>query len=493
MSVFSKIRRSRQSAKEHQQKEADKAKAEAEQAPYRHVPTHAASDALAGAPPSWKHDDRDRIVEQNRRRSAMAASGRDARIHGPPSITGIPRVASSLSYVSYPSTHANPAGSMPRAYSYSGVPPMPPWDRSSMDMMYGTPDRIAPSIKGKEVDRRPYDSGRHSSASSKGKSNLDCSRILYDRTIAETAFCSQGSPLGSSGDSSSSQDDLEIRPAIHRHSTMPPQSVGMSPLHQTPPSRPVAHRLHPSSRRTSDASERGGDPAVMARAAAASSFDRRPPAAMLTRGYGPLPAVNPLPPVQLPGGFGIDHSAVASSAASTSSQQSQGTAQASFGSFNFGTSSTAPSSAMDSAPTSIKSSVSISSQATPTAAPKYEPTWEATPAPETTSSGPGKERRISKSKLTRFTELETIDSNVEHPALVQSWSPSSHTTAPPVRTPKDEEVQTSKTVKAQGTLEQVPEASAAPTKGRRLSKQPPGGAKLSKKSRWSSRGSAVAV
>ena len=39
-------------------------------------------------------------------------------------------------------------------------------------------------------------------------------------------------------------------------------------------------------------------------------------------------------------------------------------------------------------------------------------------------------------------------------------------------------------------VEEVPEASAAPTKGRRLSKQPPGGAKRSKKSRWSSRGSA---
>lgn len=172
MSVFSKIRRSRQSAKEHQQKEADRARKEAESAPYRHVPTHAAIDALSGAPPSWKNDDRDKIVEQNRRRSAMAASGRDMRMPGPPSVTGIPRVASSLSYVSYPSMHANPAGNMPRAYSYSGVPPMPPWDRG-IELMYSMPDGVAPSIKGKEAEKLPTsESGRQSSASSKGELSI---------------------------------------------------------------------------------------------------------------------------------------------------------------------------------------------------------------------------------------------------------------------------------------------------------------------------------
>jgi hypothetical protein len=170
MSVFSKIKRSRQQAKEHNQKEAEKAQKEAAHAPYRHVPTHAAIDALSGAPPSWKHDDRAKIVDLNRRRSAMAASGRDMRMPGPPSLAGLPRVASSLSHVSYPSLHANPSGYMPRAYSYTGVPPVPSWPDRGVDMMFPGSDGLTPSLKGKELERLPMsESGRQSAASSKGE------------------------------------------------------------------------------------------------------------------------------------------------------------------------------------------------------------------------------------------------------------------------------------------------------------------------------------
>ena len=75
MSIFSGIRKSRRQAKEHNAKLAEQKKLEEEKVPYKHVPTHAATDAFASAPPSWREADRTRIVEQNRRRSAMAASG----------------------------------------------------------------------------------------------------------------------------------------------------------------------------------------------------------------------------------------------------------------------------------------------------------------------------------------------------------------------------------------------------------------------------------
>lgn len=115
MSVFSIIKRGRAQAKEHSAKQAGKDKVEVEAAklPYKHVPTHAATDALATAPSSWKHDDRPRIREQNRRRSAMAANGS----HG-----GLPRVGSSLGLVSYPSVYANPVVPLPKNYSYSSIP-----------------------------------------------------------------------------------------------------------------------------------------------------------------------------------------------------------------------------------------------------------------------------------------------------------------------------------------------------------------------------------
>lgn len=165
MSVFSLIKRSRQQAKEHNQKQAERAKAEPPKQPYRHVPTHAAVDALSGAPSSWKHEDRPRIMEQNRRRSAMAASGMNMRMPGP----SLPRVSSSLSHVTYPSVHANPMGNMPRAYSYSGVPPTAPWQDRNKDLsIYSVPDSTRISLKGKDVDR-PYDSGRNSPSSIKGE------------------------------------------------------------------------------------------------------------------------------------------------------------------------------------------------------------------------------------------------------------------------------------------------------------------------------------
>ncbi|RNJ55994.1 hypothetical protein D7B24_007773, partial [Verticillium nonalfalfae] len=166
MSILSSLKKSRQSAKEHNKKEAEKASEEHKQVPYRHVPTHAAIDALAAAPSSWKHDDRPKILEQNRRRSAMATSNLGTKMPGP---GGLPRVGSSLSHVTYPSVHANPMRHMPRAYSYNGVPPMPAWggDRSTT-VNYSVPDLALPSIKGKEVERLPmFESGRASSLSSK--------------------------------------------------------------------------------------------------------------------------------------------------------------------------------------------------------------------------------------------------------------------------------------------------------------------------------------
>lgn len=165
MSVFSLIKRSRQQAKDYKEKEAEKAK-EAPKQPYRHVPTHAAVDALSGAPAGCRHEDRSRIVEHNRRRSAMAASGLTNRMPGP----SLPRVSSSLSHVTYPSAHANPAGNMPRAYSYSGVPHLAPWEQRNIKnpSVYSVPDTTRISLKGKEVDRS-YESGRNSPSSMKGR------------------------------------------------------------------------------------------------------------------------------------------------------------------------------------------------------------------------------------------------------------------------------------------------------------------------------------
>lgn len=144
MSVFSIIKKSRQQAREHSQKEADKAKKEAEHKPYRHVPTHAAVDALSVGPAGCNQEDRNKIVEQNHRRSAIAST-------------------------SQPSPYASLAGDrMPRSYSYHGVPPS--WDRDG-EFNHPATDTAAASSshRGKALTRPTMLETRQSlSSSSKG-------------------------------------------------------------------------------------------------------------------------------------------------------------------------------------------------------------------------------------------------------------------------------------------------------------------------------------
>ena len=77
--------------------------------PYKHVPTHAAVDALSGAPSSWKAEDRPKIKEHHQRRSQMVIS----------------RTGSQLSNVSYMNAAAGPTlqPALPRNNSYSSYNP----------------------------------------------------------------------------------------------------------------------------------------------------------------------------------------------------------------------------------------------------------------------------------------------------------------------------------------------------------------------------------
>ncbi|KAI1486902.1 hypothetical protein F5X96DRAFT_681653 [Biscogniauxia mediterranea] len=190
MSVFSLIKRGRQQAKEHnakQAKQTEKAKEDPPKQAYKHVVSHAAIDALATAPSSWKHDDRPKIMEQNKRRSAMASNGNGS---------GMPRVGSSLSYVSYPSVYATPVVPLPKNYSYSSIP------SSWREKMTTTPGSV-PSPDGSEYFSY--------SASMKGKEREILPPILGG---AMTPMSNKGAGVsfaGSSGNSSSSEEELEIR------------------------------------------------------------------------------------------------------------------------------------------------------------------------------------------------------------------------------------------------------------------------------------------
>lgn len=168
MSIFSHLRRSRQQAKEHTAKVAEQRRKEEDKIPYKHIPTHAAADAIASAPPSWREEaDRPKIIEQNRRRSAMAAAGFSMSM-SMSSNPGIPRIGSSLSHVSYPNGDATPIVRVPRTQSYTSI-----YQYSGQrDIIYSMPDASfsQPTWKGKEALRASvHDLPMTAAGSTKGR------------------------------------------------------------------------------------------------------------------------------------------------------------------------------------------------------------------------------------------------------------------------------------------------------------------------------------
>jgi hypothetical protein len=130
MSIFGRIKQSRKAAKEHKEKVAEKEAESVVKIPYKHIPTHAAVDALSGAPSTWKHDDRLKIKEHRNRRSQMNFS----------------RTASSLSTVSYMNAAAGPSNQplpLNRNSSYSSYNPT--WFDRGEHSDYQAPRRSKPS------------------------------------------------------------------------------------------------------------------------------------------------------------------------------------------------------------------------------------------------------------------------------------------------------------------------------------------------------------
>jgi hypothetical protein len=107
MSIFGKFNKGRKEAKAQlkekaAEKEGDDSVAVVKE-PYKHIPTHAAVDALSGAPSTWKIDDRLKIKEHHKRRSQLVIS----------------RTGSALSQMQWAGGPSPQAPPMPRNSSYS--------------------------------------------------------------------------------------------------------------------------------------------------------------------------------------------------------------------------------------------------------------------------------------------------------------------------------------------------------------------------------------
>ncbi|KAI5923693.1 hypothetical protein F4810DRAFT_203158 [Camillea tinctor] len=464
MSVFSLIKRGRQQAKEHnakQAKQAEKSKEEPPKQPYKHVVSHAAIDALATAPSSWKHDDRPKIMEQNKRRSAMASST---------NVSGMPRVGSSLSYVSYPSVYATPVVPLPKNYSYSSIP------SSWREKMHSTPGSVH------SPDGSEYFSY---SASVKGKEREYLPPI---RAGNITPISNQGVSFGESfGNSDSSEEELEFgrkSPKSHSHIHQPRLS------HQGSSSNGQTHRLHPAhSRRNSET----------------TAGRHYPPQAKSTFFTAPRPLDGralsmdmPIPPVpSLPEQYASLVSSKSTSSQLSSSSSTNSTA---------GAISTAPSSVASTTASSTADEL-VSQKLTPNApstvqsgAKRHEamdtrktsvdtvlgvtPSELATPVqsqPQHQPQSPQKSRRrLSKSKQPKFTEIDISASNDESAVKM------SVETVRPRRLSLSifSGSSTPQTPKADGQFVESPIAPALDASRRKLSKNPP---ETATRRRWSFR------
>ncbi|RYP39468.1 hypothetical protein DL767_002202 [Monosporascus sp. MG133] len=187
MPLFSVIRRGREQAKEQKAKDSAKAKEDVPKAPYKHVPTHAAIDAMSGAPNTFKDIDRAKILEQHRRRSANAANSA--------SLKSYPRHGSSLSTVSYPSLQATPIVS--RNCSFNSMP-VYPLARSQLSTSAGDYPNYPRSSKGKERKAPPTLPTRAAVPT-----------LAQRRAGAPTGIARL--PMDNAEDSSGSDDELEMK------------------------------------------------------------------------------------------------------------------------------------------------------------------------------------------------------------------------------------------------------------------------------------------
>ena len=69
MAIFSRLRKAKQAADNQKGKMAATAESKPPAAPYKHIPTHAASDALLGAPATWREQDKKAIQDQHLKRA----------------------------------------------------------------------------------------------------------------------------------------------------------------------------------------------------------------------------------------------------------------------------------------------------------------------------------------------------------------------------------------------------------------------------------------
>ncbi|MCJ1465521.1 hypothetical protein MMC07_004139 [Pseudocyphellaria aurata] len=159
MSIFSKIKGAKKAANEHK---ASIAKQSADApAPYRHIPTHAAIDALSGAPSSWREEDRSAIKAQHKRRSMMTRND-----------SGLSNLRRNSSYnnstysnSTYHGSDLGPIPPMPMRRSYVGASPLQPSPLAIKRESPVSSEANSTSSSSSQIMEMPYTAARATDAS----------------------------------------------------------------------------------------------------------------------------------------------------------------------------------------------------------------------------------------------------------------------------------------------------------------------------------------
>lgn len=223
-------------------KEREKKKKEVEEnagkIPYKHIPTHAAVDALSGAPSTWKVDDRMKIKEHHKRRSQLVIS----------------RTGSSLSQSQWASGPSSQAPPMPRNSSYST------YNGSNSAAWFDRGEQVFYSSEAPAQKRYKMARGQ-STGSMAGSIN---GHQYHDSGIGPSPLASNAqseevSPVVSSGNSttSNSSDPLEISTKSNRMSYKPQPNVYAE--------KDIFQRLHTSTTRKVGEAPLYDSPPVMAK------------------------------------------------------------------------------------------------------------------------------------------------------------------------------------------------------------------------------------
>lgn len=244
MSIFSKVKNAKKAAEKHKRASSQ---TQAEIKPptrYKHIPTHAAQDALSCAPTSWTvEESRAKISAAHRRKSDLSRTSSFVQASSEPAMASrgyIHRTESGMSIDSVITKQRHSSYQSPSAYAYSGYVP-PPRNRpyfthasgSSSMVMKRSP--LSNTSTGEEEEGENAESSKNSTHSSTSSQALEMKPTISRETKTESSESNSKNPTveitspDGNKESASSTEKAKGRYSSSGPSLLPVQTPAVTP------------------------------------------------------------------------------------------------------------------------------------------------------------------------------------------------------------------------------------------------------------------------